>query len=244
MELPSSQAEDTLTASRKRQQDSKKDLLPDIFMDLKQTVCSNLSEEISKSPTQTGAQAGDIRYVDVNGDGVISDLDKTKIGDPFPQFTMGWNLGLEFKGFDFSMFTYASVGNDVYRAYERNANYSNKYRGVLARWTGPNTTNDARNPRYTFSDANSNIRVSDRYIEDGSFVKIKNVVLGYTLPGSVYRNKVFSKIHVYAQVKNALTLTKYTGYDPEVPGGILDTGVDRGEYPQARTYAIGIDFKF
>ena len=221
-----------------------KGFTPGYFYGFKTDGLFQTSEDISKSATQTGAQPGDIRYVDVNGDGVISDLDKTKIGDPFPQFTMGWNLGFDFKGFDFSMFTYASVGNDLYRAYERNANYSNKYRGVLARWTGPNTTNDATNPRYTFADANSNIRVSDRYIEDGSFVKIKNIVLGYTIPSSVYKNKVFSKIHVYAQVKNALTITKYTGFDPEVPGGILDTGVDRGEYPQARTYSLGIDFKF
>jgi TonB-dependent starch-binding outer membrane protein SusC len=193
---------------------------------------------------QPSAKPGDIRYVNTNGDTLLNAADQTKIGDPFPKFTMGWNLGFEFKGFDFTMFTYASIGNDVYRAYERNANYSNKYEGVLDRWTGAGSTNDAKNPRYTFADVNSNIRVSDRYIEDGSFVKIKNIVLGYTIPGSVYKNKVFSRIHIYGQVKNAYTFTKYSGFDPEVPGGILDTGVDRGEYPQARTYSVGIDFKF
>jgi hypothetical protein len=107
---------------------------------------------------------------------------------------MGWNLGLSFKNLDFNMFTYASVGNDVYRAYERNAIYSNKARSVLGRWTGEGTTNDANNPRFTFVDANSNIRVSDRYVEDGSFVKIKNIQIGYTLPKSVFRNTVISKI--------------------------------------------------
>jgi TonB-dependent starch-binding outer membrane protein SusC len=199
-------------------------------------------KEVADGPLQTGAQPGDIRFVDMNKDGVITAADKTKIGDPFPDFTIGWNLGLEYKNFDFNAFTYASVGNDVYSAYERNANYSNKYRGVLARWTGEGSTNDARNPRYSFTDANSNIRVSDRYVEDGSFIKIKNLQLGYTFPATVTK-KVFSRLRIYAQVKNAFTFSKYTGYDPEIAGGILDTGIDRGAYPQARTYSFGIDIK-
>ncbi len=199
-------------------------------------------DEISKAPAQAGAQPGDVRFVDVNGDGKISSLDQTKIGDPFPDFTMGWNVGLEYKNIDFSVFTYASVGNDIYRAYERNANFSNKSRDVLGRWTGPGTTNDPRTPRYSFTDANSNIRVSERYVEDGSFVKIKNVQLGYTFPEKITK-KVFSRVRLYVQVRNAFTFTKYTGFDPEISGGILDTGVDRGAYPQARTYSFGIDIK-
>nr|MDH4462392.1 hypothetical protein [Flectobacillus sp.] len=108
------------------------------------------------------------------------------------------------------------------------------------RWTGEGSTNDANMPRFTFVDANSNIRVSDRYVEDGSFVKIKNIQVGYTLP----KSKVFSKVRVYAQIRNAFTFTKYTGYDPEISGGVLDTGVDRGAYPQARTWSLGLDLKF
>lgn len=199
--------------------------------------------EVASSPTQNGAQPGDIKFVDVNKDGKISADDQTKIGDPFPTFTLGWNFNLDYKGFDLAVFTYASVGNDIYRAYERNANYSNKFRSVLARWTGENTTNSAKNPRYSFTDDNSNIRVSDRYVEDGSFVKIKNIQLGYTLDKAMTRN-LFNKVRIYAQVKNALTFTKYTGYDPEISGGILDTGIDRGAYPQARTYSLGLDIKF
>ncbi len=198
--------------------------------------------EVSAHAAQTGAQPGDIRFVDRNKDGVINDADKTKIGDPFPDFTMGWNLTLNYKNIDFTAFTYASVGNDVYRAYERNANYTNKDRMILARWTGEGSTNSAKNPRYSFTDANSNIRVSDRYVEDGSFIKIKNIQLGYTLPASLTR-KVFSRVRIYGQVKNAFTFTKYTGFDPEIAGGILDTGVDRGAYPQARTFAVGLDIK-
>ena len=216
---------------------------PGYFYGYKTAGLFQTAAEVAAAPTQAGAQPGDIRFVDMNGDGMINAADQTKIGDPFPKFTMGWNLNLEYRNFDFTAFTYASVGNDVYRAYERNANYSNKYRSVLARWTGAGTTNEATNPRYSFTDPNSNIRVSDRYVEDGSFVKLKNVQLGFTLPASITKN-IFSKLRIYAQVKNVFTLTRYSGYDPEIAGGILDTGVDRGAYPQARTYAVGLDIKF
>ncbi len=216
---------------------------PGYFYGYKTMGLFQTAAEVAAAPTQTGAQPGDIRFVDINGDGKINAADQTKIGDPFPKFTMGWNLNLEYKNFDFTAFTYASVGNDIYRAYERNANFSNKYRSVLARWTGPGTTNEATNPRYSFTDPNSNIRVSDRYVEDGSFIKLKNVQLGFTLPASITKN-IFSRVRLYGQVKNAFVLTKYSGYDPEIAGGILDTGVDRGAYPQARTYAVGLDIKF
>lgn len=201
-------------------------------------------DDIAKSATQTGAQPGDIKFADINGDGVIDAKDRTQIGNPFPDFTMGWNSGLTYKNFDFSVFVYASVGNDVYRAFERNDNFTNKYRAVLGRWTGPGTTNDANNPRYSFTDANNNSRVSDRFVEDGSFVKVKNLLLGYTLPAKSLK-KVFKGFRVYAQVKNAFTFTKYQGYDPEIAGGgLLDTGIDRGAYPQARSYTVGLDIRF
>ena len=147
-------------------------------------------------------------------------------------------------GVDFTTYLYASVGNDIYRAYERNSQFSNKYRGILSRWTGTGTTNDAKSPRVTFTDPNNNARVSDRYVEDGSFLKVKDIQLGYTFPNKLFRD-AFNKIRVYMQVKNAITLTKYTGYDPEISnGGILETGIDRGAYPQARIYSMGIDLKF
>ncbi len=216
---------------------------PGYFYGYKTAGLFQTAAEIAKSPVQNNAQPGDIKYVDINHDGVIDSKDQTKIGNPFPKFTMGWNLGIDFKNFDFTAFLYASVGNDIYRAYERNANYTNKFRSILARWTGPNSTNDARYPRYSFTDANDNARVSDRYVEDGSFLKIKNLQLGYTLPGSITKNAL-TKLRVYVQVKNAYTFTKYTGFDPEISGGILNTGVDLGAYPQARTYLVGLDVKF
>ncbi len=200
--------------------------------------------EIAGHATQNAAKPGDIRFVDLNGDGKINGDDRKQIGDPFPTFTMGWNLSLEYKNFDFNTFFYASVGNDIYRAYERNLAMTNKYRAVLGRWTGEGTTNDANTPRYTFTDDNLNTRASDRYVEDGSFVKIKDMQLGYTVPSSVYKNKIFSRIRVFGQVKNLYTFTKYSGFDPEISGGIFETGIDRGAYPQARSYTVGIDFKF
>jgi TonB-linked SusC/RagA family outer membrane protein len=198
--------------------------------------------EVAAWATQPGAKPGDIRFVDVNKDGVINADDRTNIGNPFPKVTLGWTLTMSYKNFDFNAFTYASIGNDIYRAYERNGNYTNKYRGVLARWTGEGTTNDARYPRYTFTDDNSNIRASDRYVEDGTFVKIKNIQLGYTFP-RVLQGKIFKSIRVYGQVRNAFTFTKYSGFDPEIGGGVFDTGIDRGAYPQPRVYTMGLDIK-
>lgn len=219
-----------------------KGFTPGYFYGYKTNGLFQNDAEIAAAATQAGAVPGDIRFVDMNKDGEINAQDMTQIGDPFPDFTLGGNLSLEYKGFDFTTFAYASVGNDVYRAYERNAIYTNKDRRILARWTGEGTTNDARNPRYSFLDANSNIRVSDRYVEDGSFLKIKNIQLGYTF-SSATSKKWFSSLRVYAQVRNAFVFTKYSGFDPEISGGILDTGVDRGSYPQPRTYTLGIDIK-
>ncbi len=198
--------------------------------------------EVDAHATQDGAQAGDIRYADVNGDGVINDSDRTKIGDPFPEFTLGWNLTFNYKNFDFNVFTYASVGGDIYRAYDRNLNYTNKYAGILDRWTGEGTSDSE--PRVAFIDGNNNRRASDRYVEDGSFVKIKNIQLGYNIPERIFKRTGFTDIRIYAQVKNAFTFTNYSGYDPEISSGVLDTGIDRGAYPQPRTWLVGVNVKF
>lgn len=219
-----------------------KGFTPGYFYGFRTNGLFQTAAEVAAHASQPGAVPGDIRFVDMNKDGVINALDQTQIGDPFPDFTLGWNLSFEYKNFDFTAFTYASIGNDVYRAYERNANFTNKDRSVLARWTGEGTTNDARHPRFSFLDPNSNIRVSDRYVEDGSFVKVKNMVLGYTFPESAV-GKVFSRMRVYLQVRNAFVFTKYSGFDPEIAGGILDTGIDRGAYPQARAFSFGLDLK-
>lgn len=221
-----------------------KGFAPGYFYGFKTNGLFQNAAEIAKGAAQPNAKPGDIRFVDINGDGKIDADDRTEIGNPFPKFTAGWSLQLEYKGFDFNTFVYASVGNDIYRAYERNLAMTNKYRGVLSRWTGEGTKTDATSPRYTFTDDNNNARVSDRYVEDGSFVKIKDIQLGYTFTPAFLRKANISKLRVYGQVKNAYTFTKYSGFDPEISGGIFDTGIDRGIYPLARTWSFGIDVKF
>jgi len=221
-----------------------KGFAPGYFYGFKTNGLFQNTAEIAKGAAQPNAKPGDIRFVDINGDGKIDADDRTEIGNPFPKFTAGWSLQLEYKGFDFNTFVYASVGNDIYRAYERNLAMTNKYRGVLSRWTGEGTKTDATSPRYTFTDDNNNARVSDRYVEDGSFIKIKDIQLGYTFTPAFLRKANISKLRVYGQVKNAYTFTKYSGFDPEISGGIFDTGIDRGIYPLARTWSFGIDIKF
>ena len=198
--------------------------------------------EIDAHATQDGAQPGDIRYVDVDANGIINAEDRTQIGDPFPEFTLGWNVSMDYKNFDFNVFTYASIGADIYRAYERNLNFTNRFASTLDRWTGEGTSNSE--PRVTFIDTNNNRRASDRYVEDGSFVKIKNIQLGYTLPETISESTGLQKVRLYAQVKNAFTFTEYSGYDPEISSGVLDTGIDRGTYPQPRIWSVGVNVKF
>ncbi|HEX2684474.1 MAG TPA: hypothetical protein VHL77_11100, partial [Ferruginibacter sp.] len=220
-----------------------KDKTPYYYYGYKTIGLFQTEGEIAASPLQPGAQPGDIKFADLNGDNVIDSKDQTQIGNPCPKFNMGWNLNLEYKNFDLSVLTYASYGNDVYRALERNANYTNKFRSVLDRWTGPGTTNDPHNPRYSFTDPNNNARVSDRYVEDGSFIKVRNIVLGYNFQFAPIK-RIFKSVRLYGQVKNAFTFTKYTGFDPEISAGLSDVGIDRGAYPQARTYSVGLDIKF
>ena len=200
-------------------------------------------DEVNVHATQNGASPGDIRFLDLNGDGIVNDSDRTQIGDPFPDFTIGWNLNLAYKAFDLSVFTYASVGNDIYRAYERNLNYTNRFASTLARWTGAGTSFDE--PRVTFVDSNNNNRASDRYIEDGSYLRIKNIQIGYSFPKSLTELWGMDDVRAYFQVKNALTLTDYSGFDPEISvGGVLNTGIDYGTYPQPRIWSLGLNIKF
>jgi len=216
---------------------------PGIFWGYKTNGIFQNQSEISNHATQDNAQPGDIRYVDVNGDNKIDSEDRTKIGDPFPDFTLGWNFAINVSNFDLSVFTYASVGNDIFRGYERNLNYTNKFASVLNRWTGEGSS--SIEPRYSFIDANNNTRASDRYVEDGSFVKIKNIQLGYNFPLS--ESSSLTSLRIYALAKNAFTFTDYRGYDPEISNGggpVLDTGVDRGTYPSPRIVSLGLNIKF
>ncbi|MGS2726461.1 SusC/RagA family TonB-linked outer membrane protein [Psychroserpens sp. BH13MA-6] len=202
--------------------------------------------EVDAHPAQNdlGASAapGDIRFVDVNGDGNIDANDRTNIGDPIPDVTMGLNLNFKYKGFDFVAYTFASLGNDMVRNYERTLTDVNRLNYVLGRWTGEGTSNTV--PRVTTAATTNNV-FSDYFVEDASYVRIQNVQLGYTLPLTLTEKFELSKVRIYAGVNNLYTFTKYRGYDPGASSGApIGGGIDFGFYPVPRTYLVGVNLNF
>jgi TonB-linked SusC/RagA family outer membrane protein len=202
--------------------------------------------EVDAAPSQLdlGAEAspGDIKYVDTDGDGEITTSDKVNIGDPIPDMTLGLNLSMNYKGFDFLAYAYASIGNDMVRNYERDNDYVNKLSTVLNRWTGEGTSNFV--PRVTTA-ATTNMVFSDYFVEDASFLRIQNVQLGYTLPKNLVNKVKIDKIRFYAAVSNLYTFTDYTGFDPTAStGDPIGGGIDYGFYPSARTYTFGLNLNF
>lgn len=186
-------------------------------------------------------QAGDLRFVDVNNDGVIDDEDRVNLGDPIPDATMGLNISLDYKNFDFSAYAFASVGNEIVRNYERNQNLTNRTVNFLNRWTGEGSTNT--DPRVT-TGANSNGLFSDYFVEDGSFVRLQNVQLGYTFKPESEDSKI-SKLRLYVSASNLFTLTEYRGYDPTASSGDpIGGGIDQGFYPNPKTFLFGLNLKF
>ncbi len=194
---------------------------------------------------QPDAQPGDVRFANVDGDDDIDDDDRTYLGKGIPDWTFGLNLGFEWKGIDFSMLLQGTVGNKVYNVSRRtDLYYQNLPRTILNRWTGPGTSDTQ--PRFAWESANDNYRASDIWIEDGSFLRARNVQLGYTLPQKWTQKIAVQRLRLYVQAENLFTLTKYTGCDPEVTGGSFssDLGVDRGVYPQSRTFSVGVNLSF
>lgn len=199
-------------------------------------------EEVNNSATiNDRVLPGDLKFVDINNDGVIDDNDRTNIGNPFADITMGLNLTMKYKNFDFSAYAFSSIGNEIVRNYERNQNLTNRPRYFLDRWTGQGTSNSR--PRVT-TGANSNILFSDYFVEDGSFVRLQNAQLGYTFPRPSEDSRI-SKFRLYVSGNNLFTLTKYTGYDPTASTGApVGGGIDPGFYPNAKTYLLGINLTF
>lgn len=206
-------------------------------------------EEIQAHATQQGAQPGDIRFKDINNDHVINGDDRTFIGNPYPDFFYGLNASAGYKKFDLSLLFQGQRGNDVYNGtafWLTNSGYNfNKGTQILDRWTGPGTSSSQ--PRLTTSDPNQNSRASDRYIEDGSYLRLKNLQFGYTLSENALNKLRIKKARVYFSVYNLLTFTKYTGYDPEVGSarsGDRTVGFDEVTYPQNRNYMLGVSLTF
>lgn len=196
-------------------------------------------------PIQPNAVPGDIKFVDTNKDGVIDNDDIVNIGKPWASVTMGLNLSFGWKGVDLRMLFSASLGNDIYRSYERQDVINNNYQTEwLDRWSETNPSGSY--PRLTTLDANNNSRASDFYVEDGSYLRLKNLQIGYTLPRAIVEKAKMKSLRLYASFDNLLTLTGYTGYDPEIgtSGWILDTAIDKGFYPQLKTMGFGLNASF
>lgn len=200
-------------------------------------------DEVNAHPSQlplgANAQPGDIRYVDTNGDGIINENDRTKIGSPLPDFTLGYNLTLTYKNWDFSTFMFANLGNEIVRNFERDQPNVNRMNYTLARWTGEGTSNTV--PRVT-TGATTNRVFSDFFVEDGSFLRVQTMTLGYTFKESLLTKIGLSSLKVYGKVDNIFTFTEYSGYDPTASTGApIGSGIDFGFYPLPRTFILGLN---
>ena len=202
---------------------------------------------VKKPGYSPNAELGDVYFVDTNQDGVLNENDKRMIGNPIPDVIYGFNIGMEYKGFDLNMQFGGTIGNEIFNAM-RLYTYSltditNKDRALLNYWTPTNTGTNI--PRLSSADYNNNNRLSDRYVENGSYLRLRNIQLGYTLPYAWAKKAMLQKVRLYVSGQNLFTISSYSGIDPEVgQGGSLSRGVDFGIYPQARTFTGGISVTF
>lgn len=191
---------------------------------------------------QPTAVPGDVRFVDLDGNGIIDANDRTDIGKGMPDWTFGFNLGVSWKNFDLNMMWQGTAGNDIYDATRRtDIATSNLPSWMLNRWTGEGTSN--RIPRFVQGD-NVNWQSSDLYVYDGSYLRLKNIQLGYTLPAALTQKVFISSLRFYVAAENLFTFTKYHGFDPEISSGGTSLGIDYGVYPQARVWTIGASLSF
>lgn len=203
---------------------------------------------------QPNAQPGDLKFKDINNDGILNAEDRTIIGNPHPTYHLGLSYNLGYKNFDLSLFFQGAFGHEIFNATKQDLynpsgennwakDITDSYRSPTA--TDPGNTNtdlfrmDPRN-------ANNNLRVSDFYIEDGAYVRLRNLQIGYTIPRTLTQQIGVDKFRVYVGMKNLLTFTKYSGFDPEVVGQSdpLQQGIDQANYPQARTFLVGLNVNF
>lgn len=199
--------------------------------------------DVDAHPSQgaLGAEAapGDIRFVDFNKDGVINSDDRTNIGNPIPDFVMGLNITLNYKNFDFVAYAFASLGNEIVRNYERAQPNVNRLSTSLDRWTGPGTSNTV--PRLTTAATANNV-FSEYYVEDGSYLRLQRLSLGYKLAQETTKKIGIEEIRFFFAVNNLFTLTNYMGFDPAASSGTpIGSGFDSGFYPASRTYTFGFN---
>ena len=191
---------------------------------------------------QPNAAPGDVRFVDCDGNGKITDDDRTDIGKGMPDWTYGFNFSAGWKNFDLSMMWQGTIGNDVFDATRRtDISATNLPSWMLGRWTGEGTSD--KYPRFVLGD-NANWQSSDLYVHDGSYLRLKNIQLGYTLPQQLTKKVFVSSLRIYVAAENLLTFTRYHGFDPEISSGGTSLGIDRGVYPQARSFTVGANLSF
>lgn len=201
-------------------------------------------------PLQPNAAPGDLKFLDTNGDGEINSDDIGNLGSPWPDHIFGLATSVKYKGFDASAIVSAQIGHDIYRTYERSdITYTNYQTFWLDRWTPDNT--DAEYPRLVANDVNNNQRPSDFYIEEGDFLRLKNVQIGYRLPKRIIEKAKMKELRIYFTANNLITVTNYQGFDPDIGTNgnngsfsILDTGIDKGFYPSNRSVGGGVKATF
>jgi TonB-linked SusC/RagA family outer membrane protein len=191
---------------------------------------------------QPNAKPGDFKFADLNGDGKITADDRTYIGDPTPTWSFGFNATARYKNFDLMVFGQGVAGNDVYNALRRlDISSANWTTDALDRWTGEGTAGTY--PRLVTGDPNGNFsKPSSFYLTDGSYFRIKIVQIGYAIPKAVLSKIGMDNLRFYVSGNNLVTFTKYNGFDPEIGGGSY--GIDRGVYPQARSFMLGVNVAF
>jgi len=211
-------------------------------------------EEIENNPSvegNYGSTPGDLWYEDVNEDGVINADDRTLIGNPWPDFVYGMTNNFSYKNLDLRVFFQGVQGNDVYSVTQRFVQNIwgtvNSSRAVLNRWRSPENPGNGTIPKASMYESGQNDQNSNRFIQDGSYLRIRNVTLGYTLPENLLNRFNLSNARVYASVQNLYTFTDYEGYNPEINtqgGDPLRPGTDNLGYPVPRTYSVGINLGF
>jgi TonB-dependent starch-binding outer membrane protein SusC len=203
------------------------------------------AEEVTSHATQNGADIGRLKYRDVNKDGEINDKDRTYIGSPYPDYNLGLNLSATYKSFSLEMFFYSAVGQDVYNEikwytdFAQSGNFNHSTR-ILDAWTPENTGSSI--PAAVLTNDNNENRASSYYVEKASYLKLRNVRLGYEIPKELTKS---FRVNVYGEVQNVFRITNYTGLDPEVPyaGNNNYPGIDRGVYPLPRIFMLGINIR-
>jgi TonB-linked SusC/RagA family outer membrane protein len=208
------------------------------------------ADEVASAPKQDGAAPGRFKYADINGDGIINEQDRTYLGSPVPKFTGGFNFTLKYKGFDLTSYFYTSLGNKIFNASKWFTDFYPSFSGaaiserIKDSWTPTNT--GAKIPIFeTASNFSTNTQANSFYIENGSYLRMQNLTLGYTLPNAMLEKVRMTNLRIYAQTNNLFTITKYQGLDPQV-GGNADTnfGIDVGNYPLTRQWTFGIGLGF